>query len=57
MPLLQRIIKIGNSRAMVLPASWLEFYERKTGAPITQIEIEVNDAMIVRPHLKPEVGK
>jgi len=49
MPLIQKIIQIGDSKAVTIPKSWLIFYERQNGQPIKEVSIEVNGVLIIRP--------
>jgi antitoxin component of MazEF toxin-antitoxin module len=49
MPLIQKIIQIGDSKAVTIPKSWLVFYERQSGQSIKEVSIEVNGALIIRP--------
>jgi hypothetical protein len=51
MPMIRKIIQVGTSKAISLPKSWLEFYERKTGQHITEVSIEINGKLIVQPIL------
>lgn len=49
MPLRRNVIKVGNSRAVVLPADWLDYYENKQGGkPIDSILMEVNNIITIR---------
>lgn len=49
MPLRKSVIKVGPaSRAVIIPASWLEEYERKLGHPINEILMEVNNVLTIR---------
>jgi hypothetical protein len=40
-----------TSKAICLPKSWLEFFERETGAKITEVAIEVDRALTISPIL------
>jgi len=42
LPLIRKIIKVGNSRAIVIPASWLRYHEDKQGK-ITEILMELDN--------------
>lgn len=47
--LLQRkIIKVGHSRAVVIPASWLNYHEKIDGGPITTVSMEVNGKITIK---------
>jgi len=55
MPLKRKLIKVGNSRAVVIPTDWLKFYEDKTGQPIKDIFLELNGVItmsVVDPETK-----
>ncbi len=45
MPLKRKLIKVGNSRAVVIPPDWLRYYEDKTGQPIEEILMELNNVI------------
>ncbi|MBA7683086.1 hypothetical protein ES703_91442 [subsurface metagenome] len=48
MPLIKKLIKLGkSSRAVVIPAEWLEYYE-KQGVSIESILMELNGEIIIR---------
>ena len=52
MPLVQKIIQIGDSRAVTIPASWLAYDERQKGQTIKEVAVEVNGKLTIRPILK-----
>lgn len=52
MPLIQKVIQVGDSRAVTIPKSWLAYYERQSGEIIKEVSVEVNDKLIIRPILK-----
>ena len=47
MPLKRRLIKVGNSRAVVIPPDWLKYYEEKTGQPIKNILMELDNVITI----------
>jgi antitoxin component of MazEF toxin-antitoxin module len=49
MPLIQKIIQVGDSRAVTIPKSWLIFYERQYGQNIKEVSVEVNGKLTIRP--------
>lgn len=54
MPLVRTLIKIGrSSRAVVLPKSWLEYYEEKAGCKIEEVTIEVDGELRIKPIIQP----
>ncbi len=42
MPLVKKLVKVGNSRMVSIPPDWLKFYEDKTGVPIEELLMELN---------------
>jgi hypothetical protein len=52
MPIIRKIIQAGRtSQAVILPKSWLEFYEKEAGCKITEVAIEVDSILKVSPML------
>jgi antitoxin component of MazEF toxin-antitoxin module len=47
MPLTRKLIRVGNSRAVVIPPGWLRYYEEKSGAPIVSILMELNNVITI----------
>jgi antitoxin component of MazEF toxin-antitoxin module len=47
MPLKRRLIKVGNSRSVVIPPDWLKYYEEKAGQPIKNILMELNNIITI----------
>lgn len=45
MPLKRKIIRVGNSRAVIIPPDWLKYYEEKAGHPIQDMLMEVNNVI------------
>jgi antitoxin component of MazEF toxin-antitoxin module len=45
MPLIRKLIKVGNSRAVVIPPDWLKYYEDKTGEPVKEVFLELNGSI------------
>jgi len=55
MPIIRKIIPIGKtSRAIIIPKSWLQFFEQATGQPIEKVAIEINHALKITPILEDE---
>jgi antitoxin component of MazEF toxin-antitoxin module len=54
MPLIQKIIHVGTSRAVTIPKTWLDYYEKENGQKIEEVAIEVNGKLTIRPLLKKE---
>lgn len=52
MPIIRKIIDVGKtSKAVIIPKSWLKFYEKELGKEITKVTIEVNKVLRVSPLL------
>lgn len=49
MPLVRRVIDLGDSKAVTIPSTWLKYYEKLLGRPIKEVAIEVNKALIITP--------
>jgi hypothetical protein len=57
MPLIRKIIDAGKtSRAVIIPKSWLEFYEKEEGKPIEFVAMEVNRILKIEPILSKKEG-
>lgn len=54
MPLKRKLIRVGNSRAVVIPPDWLKYYEDKTGQPIENLLMELNDVITIAVELEEE---
>ncbi len=55
MPIVRKIIEAGKtSRAVIIPKSWLEFYEKKSGQPIEEVTMEVNGVIKIEPVISKE---
>jgi len=53
-PLIQKVIRIGDSRAVTIPKSWLEQIERETGKKVKEVAVEVNGVLTIKPILPKE---
>ena len=58
MPLVRKIIHIGKtSKGVILPKTWLEYYEKETGKEIDSVAIEVNRVLTIEPIFEKEKNK
>jgi hypothetical protein len=58
MPIIRKIIDAGKtSKAVILPKSWLEYFEREAGKPIEHVAMEVNRVLKIKPILEKEEAK
>ncbi len=50
MPIIRKIIDCGKtSKGVILPKSWLDYLERETGKPLTEVSMTVNDNLTIQP--------
>jgi len=54
MPIIRKVIEVGNSKAVCIPKSWFEYYENETGKKISEVAIEVNRVLKIEPLLRKE---
>ena len=47
MPLVKRLIRLGSSRALIIPWEWLEYYE-KLGLSVEEVLLELNGEITMR---------
>ena len=47
MPMLRKLIKVGDSRAVTIPPDWLEYYRRKFGQEVVEVEMELNGEITI----------
>lgn len=58
MPLIRKIIDVGKtSKGVILPKSWLEYYEKETGEQIESVAMEVNRVLTIKPIFTKETPK
>jgi len=50
MPILRKVIKVGNSRAVTIPDDWFEYQEKVFGNDVKEVAMEVDkDTITIRP--------
>jgi len=47
MPLMRKLIQVGNNRAVVIPRDWLKCCEEKAGEPIQSVFMELDDVITI----------
>lgn len=47
MPIIRKLINVGNSRMVTIPPDWLEYYERQSGEKITELLMELNGEITI----------
>ena len=49
MPIIRKVIQVGDSKAISIPKSWLEYYEKESGQKIESVAMEVNSVLTIKP--------
>jgi len=49
MPIVRKLMDVGNSKSVTLPKSWIENAEQQAGKKIIAIALEVNDKITLQP--------
>jgi len=50
MPIVRKIIDVGKtSKGVILPKSWLKYYEKEAGQRIKSVAMEVNKVITITP--------
>jgi len=55
MPILRKIVKIGNSKGISFPKSWIDCIEQETGRELKEVLVEIDNNLIVSPRIRGEV--
>lgn len=57
MPIIRKILNVGDSRAITIPKTWLDYIEKEHGIKIKEVAIEVDRVLTIQPILpKKEVN-
>jgi hypothetical protein len=48
-PIIRKVIGVGASKAVSLPKSWIEFWERESGQKISEVTMEVDRVLTISP--------
>lgn len=55
MPIVRKIIDVGKtSKGIILPKSWIDYYEKQHGEHIETVAIEVNRVLKIEPMFSQE---
>lgn len=54
MPIPRKVVKIGGSCYIAIPPAWLEYHEKKTGKPVVELLMELNNSITLRVEEPPE---
>lgn len=58
MPMIRKLIKVGDSKAVTIPPDWLEYYKRKFGRDVEEVEMELNGEIKIYvrdPAIEPQI--
>ena len=47
MPLIRKLIDLQTSKAVTVPKSWLDYYEKKYGYKITEVLMEIEGPKLI----------
>lgn len=51
MPIIRKILNVGDSRAITIPKTWLEYLEKQHGIKIKEVAVEVDRVLTIQPIL------
>jgi len=58
MPIIRKVIGVGKtSRAVILPKTWIEFFEKETGQKVNHVAMEVDKTITIFPYVNSEKTK
>jgi antitoxin component of MazEF toxin-antitoxin module len=57
MPLIQKIIQIGDSKAVTIPKSWLKYCERQSGETLKEVSVEITDKIVISPMFNTNINQ
>jgi antitoxin component of MazEF toxin-antitoxin module len=52
MALIRKLIKVGGSRAVTIPATWIQYHEKMNTQKIQKIGMEIDGKIVIWPILK-----
>lgn len=50
-PIIRKVIDVGRSKAVTIPKTWLEYFEKELGEKIKYVTIEVDTELKILPYL------
>lgn len=57
MPIIRKVIDVGRSKAVTIPKTWLDYYEKEAGKQIEAVAMEVNKVLTIKPIFTEEAQK
>ena len=52
MALIRKLIQVGGSRAVTIPVTWIQYYEKMSGQKIRKVGMEIDGKIVIWPILK-----
>ena len=49
MPIVRKVLRVGNSRGITFPKTWIDYYENETGQELREVAIEVDCSLTISP--------
>jgi antitoxin component of MazEF toxin-antitoxin module len=43
------VVRIGSSRAVILPKEWLDHHRDKNGREVERVEVHIGETILIRP--------
>lgn len=50
MPIIRKVIDVGRSKAVTIPKTWLDYFEKELGYPIERVAVEVDRQLTIVPY-------
>lgn len=51
-PIIRKVLEVGNSKCIAIPKSWFKFIENETGQEVKEVAIVVNRKLTIEPYFK-----
>lgn len=51
MPIIRKVVKVGDSKGVTIPKSWLDYIEKENEVEVREVAIEVDKVLIIKPIL------
>jgi len=51
LPIIRKVLEVGNSKAITIPKSWFDYFEKETGVQVSEVAMEIDRSLTVTPVL------
>ena len=51
LPIVRKVLRIGDSKGVSFPKSWIDYFEETKGQKMEEVIIEVNGSLVITPRL------